>query len=156
MRLMRVGAVVVVGLAMAAAGCGGDDDDGGGLSKSEFQEQAGKICTDGDKALEAIPQPADISDATQAETYLSAVLATASDQIDKMKALEPADDYKADYDKYISELEASKTFVTGILDKAKASDPSGLQELQAELQAGTREKAINDAANKLGVSACAS
>jgi hypothetical protein len=137
------------------AGCGGGDDDGGGLSQAELEKQTAAICKEGQSKLQAIPEPADITDPGQAAKYLGAVLTAADGQITKLKALEPADDIKANYDAYLAEVQESRDILGGIRDKANAQDPSGMQDLERYLS-GEREKATKAAATKAGLKTCAS
>jgi hypothetical protein len=156
MRWSRRTTAVLAAAAFAVGGCGGDDDGGGGgLSKADLDRQSGEICEDSQRQINEVPEPQNIEDAAQASAYFEDVIAIADDAYAKLDALEPEEDLQANYDAYLAQFKKSRDFLAGIQEKAEAQDPSGLQELQAELEAGTLEKASQDAARKAGLTRCA-
>ena len=88
-------AMVVLGTALVAAGCGGGDDE---LTKSEFIAQADAICKQGNKRIDAAAEKIFNSKQppTQAETNKFATETLIPDiqrQVDEVRDLnEPSDD----------------------------------------------------------------
>lgn len=147
-------AVLAIGVvALVGCGDGGGGDDG--LSQAQLDEQTASICQQGNDRLEAVSEPADISDAAQATTYLASIVEIADMQLAGLQALEPKEELRADYTAYTDRVAESRDFVKGVLAKARAKDPSGLQELQAESESGARDKQTRAAARKAGLTGCA-
>jgi len=151
----RWAVVAATGALALLGGCGGDDDEGGGLSKAELNEKTGALCKESSRKADAIPEPTNIEDADQAATYFGRIVALADEHVAKLQALEPEESLKPAYDEYLVAAEATRAFFKGILAKAQAKDPSGLQDLQQEAETGTLEKRNEDAARKAGLTICA-
>ncbi len=150
---MRRGLATLVALAVLS-GCGGDDG-GDALSKTELNTKTGALCKESSRKFDAIEEPADINDPAQAAAWLTKLVALADEQVAGLKELAPDDSVKAAYDEYIEAGEATQAFFKRVLAKAKAKDPSGLQELQQEAQQGNLEKRNEAAARKAGLTICA-
>ena len=152
MRLARMfgGTLTVVLAAVALAACG-DSDDGGdnGKSKADIQKEAQAICTDVKKDLEKIEAPSNIQDANEVSAYFEKAVPVSQEAVDKLEALEPPDDYKADYDAYVTAQAKQIDELAKVAEKAKAKDPSGLKDLQ-----NIDEKTTENAARKAGLTTC--
>ena len=148
MRLARAGAVLSVVLAAVAfSACGSDSDNG--KSKADIQKEANGICTDVKKELEAVKTPSDINDPAQALAYFDEAVPISQKAVDKLEVLEPPDDYKSDYEAYVSAQAEQIDALAKVREKAKAKDPSGLKDLQ-----NIDDTKTSDAAKKAGLTAC--
>lgn len=143
-----------IGALALLSGCGGDDE-GGGLSKAELNTKTGALCKESSRKFDAIAEPDNIQDPAQAAAWLTKIVALADTQVAGLKELKPEDSVKEAYDAYVASAEATRDFFKGVLAKAKAKDPSGLQDLQRESEQGTLEKRNDDAARKAGLTICA-
>jgi hypothetical protein len=138
--------------ALAFAGCGGGADSGG-LSKAELNTKTGALCKASSAKFDAIPQP-DFNDPDQAAAYLTKVVALADKQLAELRKLKPDDANKKAFDAYLAAGDATRAFFARVLAKAKAKDPSGLQELQDEAQNSTLENRSRAAARNAGLTLC--
>jgi hypothetical protein len=148
------GAVAIALAAAVLAGCGGGDDDDGGLSRSELNTQSEAICKDGRDQLNDLSSP-DLSDPDQAAAFLTDAVAIFDATIKKLRALEPEDDLKDDYEAYVAIVDENGDQLKGILAKAKARDASGERDLNAYLNDSARDRRTKDAAVKAGLTGCA-
>ena len=114
-----VGGVLVLGL----TGCGG----GGGDSKEDFIAKADKICTAQAKQLDST-EPQTMQELEQSANRNAPVL---DDTIKKLDKLEPPEELKAEFDKFLvnTRLRASLTKQAG--DAAAEQNLQKLQEIAA-------------------------
>jgi hypothetical protein len=150
----RWGTLVAVAMLAVLSGCGGSDG-GDSLTKAQLNTKAGALCKASSREFDAIAEPANIEDPAQAATYLGKLVALADTQLKDLRALKPDDSVKAAYDDYLEAGQATRDFFQRVLDKAKAKDPSGLQELQQEAEQGNLQKRNEAAARKAGLTICA-
>lgn len=129
------------------AGCGGGKDP---LSKEEFAKQGNALCDKYEKKVEAIPQPKTAKDV---QTYVDKIKPLVSDITDEFRAIEPPEDFAADFDKYIDQTTESAKLVDDLAAAAKAKDLKKLQAVQKE--AVQKEEATDSLARKLGLTKCA-
>ncbi len=141
--------------ALGLAACGSDDkSDGGGgkLAKTELVKQASAICTASEAKIKGIKQPSNIADANEAAPYFAEISKVAQEQHTKLKALQPADDVKADYDTFLAEEEKAFALLSGLATAAKEKDAAKGAQLMKQVQDNTTYEA---AASKLGLKSCA-
>jgi hypothetical protein len=161
MRRRWMASVLVVTTAVALGACGGDDDDGGGggggggLSLQELTKETAGICRDANRQIRGVEQPNDIRQPEQAAAFFEQLLEINQDGLRKLRALEPADDLKPEYDRFVTAIADQTEFIDGILEKAKARDPSGLQDLQEQIETPTLQRNIKATARDLGLDRCA-
>lgn len=146
-----VAAVSAIGL---LSGCGGGGSDDGGLTRAQLNARTGALCKDANRRFAAIAQP-DLTDAAQAAPYMAKVSDLADEEVAKLRALHPDSALKAAYTRYISAIDASRAMYARVAAKARAKDPSGLQELQQEIQQHTLNDRAVAAARKAGLKTCA-
>jgi hypothetical protein len=153
----RLLALVSAGAAaVALTGCGGDDDDaGGGLSQQELNKQTASICRDANERIAAVEQPADITNAEQAAAFFAELDEINKQGLSELRALEPEEALSADYNRFVDAIAEQSEFIEGILAKAEAKDPSGLQDLQAQLENPTLQTNIKKTADQAGLTGCA-
>ena len=135
---------------LVASGCGG----GGGskLSQTDLAKQAGPICLKAAKDISAVPQPADlIQNANAAATYFGKIVPLADGTMKSLRALKPADSVKSAWSAYLAKQQQEVDAFHKILDKAKAKDASGVQDLRG---LGSLDNQVNAAARTAGVPAC--
>jgi predicted CopG family antitoxin len=140
--------VAAIALVLLLAGCGGGSSK---LSKADLGKQAGAICNKASRDLGAVPQPANIQDANQAATYFEKVVAIADDAVGKLKKLKPEGSVKDAWNKYVAKQQQETAIFHTILNKAKAKDRSGLNDLQ---KAAALDNQVNAAAKAAGVPDC--
>jgi len=147
--------------ALIAGGCGSSDDDGGGggggggsqLSKAEYTKQAEKICTDSEKATDALDEP---TKAEEVKPFLEKGIDITQKAVDDFKALKPpsdlADEHKAVVEAEQGALDKLSSITSSL--KGDASDAEKVQKASPEL-----DKISKDVDTKLkaaGLNACAS
>jgi hypothetical protein len=144
--------------AMALIGCGGDDDDGGdagGLSQQELNRQTATICRDANKRIAAVEQPADMTNPEQAADFFAELDEINKQGLSELRSLEPEEALTADYNRFVDAIADQSEFIEGILGKARAKDPTGLQDLQEQIENPTLQTNIQAAADKAGLTGCA-
>ena len=146
-------AVLAAIAALGLAACGGDDDDGGGaLAKADIAKKANEICVKYDKEAEAVKEPTNVADATQAAPYFRSIADIGQKRQDELEGLEPADDVKTDYESFTSEQKKLVDLFGQLADAAEAKDAQkGAQLLQ---QASTAGGPAQAAAKKVGATSC--
>ena len=134
-----VGGVLVLGL----AGCGG-----GGDSKEDFIAKADKICTDQAKQLDST-EPQTMQALEQSANRNAPVL---DDTIKKLDKLEPPEELKAEFDKFLvnTRLRATLTKQAGA-----AAAEQNLQKLQEIAATSTKGRADGQQLGKdVGFKSC--
>jgi hypothetical protein len=148
MRLAASGTAIAV--LLVASGCGG----GGAskLSQADLAKKAGPICLKASRDIVAVPQPANlVQDANAAATYFEKIVPIADQTMKSLRALKPSDRLKSAWNAYLAKQQQEVDAFHKILDKAKAKDASGVQDLR---NLGTLDNQVNAAAHAAGVPAC--
>jgi len=162
-RLSAMVCLVLGVAALAATGCGDDDDDGGGsggngdsgaLSQQQLDRETASICRDVDRRLEAVETPADITDPEQAVAYFEPILEASQSGLRRLRALEPEESLAADYNAYMASISDQIDFLQGVLEKARNRDPSGLQDLQEQIENPTLQQNTKSTAQEAGLTGC--
>jgi hypothetical protein len=141
-------------VAVGLLGCGGDDGESSGLSQEELDKQSAAICRDGSRQVDSLSVP-NLEDPAQAAAWLTDVIAIFDRTVVKLRALEPEEDLKADYDAYVALLDENGDVLKDILAKAEARDPTGKQDFVEFLNDDERDKDTKAAARKAGLTGCA-
>ncbi len=149
-------ALLTATAALGLAACGSSGDGGEAkLEKAELAKKADEICTASGKEAAKVEVPEGFgqagSSAAAASAYLGKIYPITKGELDRLRALKPADDVKADWDSFLAEEGKLVAFLKKILDKAKAKDPSGIQDLA---QISTLAGPFKRAADKIGATAC--
>jgi Putative metallopeptidase len=153
MRSRGIGSAAVALAAIVLAGCGGSGGSSD-LSKAELVSKANAICSTSTATINKIQAPADFSsNAVAAAAYLDKVLKFEQSGVDRLKALKPASDVKADYEAYMTDLSHQLGLLRSADRKAHAKDPSGLKDLDAI--ATYQKQTSHPAALRLGLTKCA-
>jgi hypothetical protein len=155
-RLTRLLAVLAIGGAFLAAGCGDDDDDadagatgatgvsGATLTEAEFADEANAICAEGGREIDAAANQAfDSGEPTpdEVEQFATEILVPGvQDQIDQIRALGAPPEISADLD---SALEEGEAVLAEIEDDPTAIRANPFGEVNRELK-------------ELGLTACGS
>lgn len=146
-RGMLVSLAVAASLGLAA--CGEDKDK---LSKSELASKASAICETAQAKSSKIEAPGSYEDPEVTEAYFNKIVPISQKQTDDLKALEPADDVKEDWDAVIDNQNAANDLLKTIRDKARAKDKSAPQDIKKVAAIG---EIFALAAKKVGAATCA-
>lgn len=152
MHLIRTGALVLV-LGMGLGACGSDGESGATLKRAELVTKANAICAAAKAEAGAVKAPPSITDPEAASAYFDKIAPITDKETEDLKALEPDDAAKADWDAFVSKQDAANELLKTITAKAKARDQSGLKDLE---NAQGVSQAVVSAATKLGATVCAS
>jgi hypothetical protein len=149
--MIRHGLKVVAAVAvLGVAGCGGSDDSNKTLSYSDFSKQANEICkTANDKSAGAKLT----NDLKANAAVLDQQIPNVESALADFKKLNPPDELKPDFDKFLSISEQQLASAKKARDAAKAGDQTGFV---AALKAAVPLQAqSHEAGSKLGAAECA-
>ena len=142
--------VLAAAAVLGVAGCGGGDDSNKTLSYSDFSNKANDIC----KTANEKSQGANITDDLAADVkVLDEQIPNVESALADFKKLNPPDELKSDFDKFISISEQQLANAKKARDEAKAGDKAAFVatlKATAPLQAQSHE-----AGSKLGAAECA-
>jgi hypothetical protein len=142
-------AVVVTG---ALAGCGGGDSNKT-LSYGDMSAQANQICNDVNPEIKSLSQKLTGKASTDAPV-LDQIIPKLDDAIGRFKDLNPPDELKADYDRFISTSDAQIALDKKAQAAAKSGDQQAYEAALKELKASSYDSQNDEAASKLGAKAC--
>lgn len=118
-------------VALALAACGSSDEGSSDspnrspdaasdqLSKTELIARADKICGDTAKRIRARPAPTSLPDIAR---FSEENAKTSGEGVDKLKALEPPDSVKADYEAFIKRAEIVGEQARDVAEAARTND----------------------------------
>lgn len=149
--MIRHGFVMVVAAAaLGVAGCGGGGGSNKTLSYSDFSTQANDICKSSNEKSAGANLTNDLkADATVLDQQIPNVESALAD----FKKLNPPDELKPDFDKFLSISDQQLANAKKARDAAKAGDKAGFiaaLKATAPLQAQSHEEG-----SKLGAAECA-
>jgi hypothetical protein len=139
---MRAHAAVAV-LIVPLAACGG------GLSKSELVAKGDAICKRVNAAVAKQPEPktaADLQKLAEKTVKLS------DPAIKDMEALQPPDELKADFDKFVASLKQQRDLTRQIGDAAGNGDTAKIQQLATNAQKAQAD--YRNLSTKIGFKQC--
>ena len=148
---MRTRSLIASCLVLASAGtgltaCGGDD----GLSKAEYRKQANALCRQANADLAKIPAPSDVAGL---KDYVTKAKQVTTKAVDKMDALQPPEDLKADHDAHIADGRKVISMADELGKAAASNDQAAFERLTKE---GDRMDEISDKrAERMGLTDCA-
>lgn len=119
---------------LALGGCSGGSGGGGAgastLSKAQLDAQADAICTAEKTAGEAVPQPHDSTDPTQAAAYFDKIDRIIARTTTKLEALRPDSSVAASWQAFLTERRAFSSALHDIREQADAGDKSAVSQLE--------------------------
>lgn len=128
--LPRIAATLAISTVLLA-GCGGG---GSTLSASDYRAKAAAICKDATKRTGALPSPKSLS---SLRSYVEGTLAIAQQDTDKIKALSPPGDLRADHDAALKAQQSAIDQLRGVKDELTKAKPDtatlqkGLDQIKA-------------------------
>jgi cytochrome c556 len=140
-------------VALLAGGCGSSGGSGDRLSKSDYQQQATKICTDSEAATNKLTQPTKPADV---KPFLQKGIAITQKAVDDFKALKPPSDLQDEHNAVVKAEQNALDELQKVTDSLKGdtSDAAKVQAASPEL-----DKISKDVDAKLkaaGLPKCAS
>ena len=139
---MRAHAAVAV-LVVPLAACGG------GLSKSELVAKGDAICKRVNTQIAKEPDPKSIDDLKR---LADKTVAISDPAIKDMDALEPPDELKTDFDKFVASLRKQRDLTQQIGDAAGKGDTAKIQEIGT--QAAKAQDEYRKLSSKIGFKEC--
>jgi hypothetical protein len=141
--------VVAAAAVLGVAGCGGGDSNKT-LSYSDFSTQANDIC----KSANQKSQGAKLSNDLKADaTVLDQQITNVESALADFKKLNPPDELKPDFDKFLSISDQQLASAKKARDAAKAGDKAGF--VAALKSAQPLQAQSHEAGSKLGAAECA-
>jgi TolA-binding protein len=142
--LAAVGAAAIA----AIAGCGGGSDE---LSAEQFQRDANKVCRDVEDQLDRVQGTIPTS-ADQAEKQAQAIVDLSEQALDNLRRIDPPEELKPTYDRYLDARERATGFVEDARDAAADKDNDGYARAKRRLAAGQPDRRA--LALRLNLNAC--
>jgi hypothetical protein len=144
---MRRAALLVLALALVAAGCGGGK--GKPLTKEDYASKADAICGKYNQQTKGLPNPKNLSDLANVADQTLAILGRSISDLDK---LEPPASEKALSDQWLTQVKNLRDDLQKISDQAKAGDKQGMLAVVPKAQDDNAKS--NQLATQLGMSVC--
>ncbi len=139
-------AVLVAVVCVLVVGCGGDSR----LSQAEFEAQANEICTELERAFDAMGEaetPAELeSQLERSERELTAAIA-------ELRELEPPEESEAGYARFLAAADSLAALIRDLRDAATANDVARLEQIAARGDAISAR--AEKAATSIGLDDCA-
>jgi hypothetical protein len=140
---MRAHAAVAALLVLPLAACGG------GLSKSELVSKGDAICKRVNDRVAKEPEPVNAEDL---EKLAKRTVEISDPAIDDMEALEPPDELKEDFDKFVASLKKQRDLTEQIGEAAGAGETAKIQSVASEAQKAQEE--YRKLSDKIGFKEC--
>lgn len=146
MRRLLVAAISV----LLVAGCGGGGGSGGArLSRAQYAAKADAVCSKYNRLSQAIANPTSLSELADAADKLVPLL---DQSVKELRKLRPPKNEQATVDRWIDDVEAIRSDLREVGDKARKKDSKGVQ---TALRKGAEDNQRgNSLAGKLGMHAC--
>jgi predicted small lipoprotein YifL len=146
---MRRSLLIALACLLALAGCGGDDP----LSTDEYRQQARTICTDAERASDAVRPPTRATPAAIAD-YFKRILEVNDRTTNRFAELEPPSELEDAHEDALQANRAGVEEVRKLVDELeKGGDPTAvLQDAPERLQRFVERS--RQAARRLGVPEC--
>jgi hypothetical protein len=134
---------------VALASCGGGGD--GSISAKQFQTEANQVCKDVEQQLNRIqstvPRTAD-----QAEKQAAAVVDVSQQALGNLRQIDPPENLKDTYDKYLQARERAIGFVENSRDAAASNNANAYARAKTRLAEGQPSR--RELALQLGLRRC--
>ena len=125
-------AILIAAAAILVLGsCGGGDSSS---SPKQFQTEANQVCKDAEQQLDRIQRTAPRT-ADQAEKQAAALVDVSKQALDNLHQIEPPDDLKTAYDRYLSAREKAVGFIEDARDAAAHNDAGAYARAKRRLAA---------------------
>jgi DNA-binding NtrC family response regulator len=131
-------------------GCSGGDGGDGRLSKEEYVERADAICTEYERRLDELPEPANIRELGD---VAARALPLARRGVRELKALRSPEEVRADVHTWLERNDRNLVLLAALRDAARAGKTTRVQEIASE--AADNEAAADRLAKRIGLRACA-
>lgn len=143
-----IAGLAAVGAAALIAGCGGGSDTS---SADDFRAQADEICADANERIGALTEP---GPAAEVLPYLRAGLPIQAEELERIRALDPPEDLRADFEEATDLLQQRQDAIEQAADRIEAGeDPETvIRDVGPEI-ARLREEA-RAKAQEIGLSVC--
>lgn len=125
--------------------------DDGSPSVTEFRADANRVCRDAERELDRIQSTAPNS-ASQAEEQARAVADVSQKALDNLRKIEPPEELKASYDRYLAAREEGIGFIEESRDAAADNDIEAYVRGKTRLAEG--QPARRQLALELGLGSC--
>jgi hypothetical protein len=154
-RSTRARCTALAGIMTAMAiltGCHSSGGSAGGLTRVQLDAQANAICKKANVASARIPEPDDIYDALDEESYFNLVLPVAIAATDQLMKLTPDSAVAADWKDFMTDREAGQALLQATTAKINAHNATAIPILQKQGPPLTAK--IAAAAKKVGAVQC--
>jgi hypothetical protein len=132
---------------MAGAGCGGEEESGG-----DYREDAGAICREAERKIEAVPVPSSIADF---ERYLTRALEISKQYDREFQALVPPAELRAEHRRLMQVTRRGERLIEDLVDDVAAGDEHTLERIQRALPELERiASESNDLAKRMDLPDC--
>jgi hypothetical protein len=119
-----------------AIGCGGGDSD---LSREDFVSQADRVCEQSSREFARI-QRTRATSAEQAERQVGALIEVESDALGELRDLEPPEDLRSRYERYLQARERALGFLEDGREAAASNDPQAYNAAKRRASAEQAER----------------
>ena len=144
----RLPASLIAAAAILALGSCGSGDS---ASPEQFQTEANQVCKDAEQQLDRIQRTAPRT-ADQAEKQAGALADVSKQALDNLHQIEPPDDLKTAYDRYLKAREKAVGFIEDARDAAADRDSDGYG--RAKLRLAADQPSRRQLALRVGLHAC--
>jgi organic radical activating enzyme len=148
-RILKIPAVVGAAAAAAALACCGGGEPSS--SPGDFQAAADRVCREAEQQLNRIQSMAPRT-ADQAEEQAAALVDVSQQALDNLRQIDPPDDRKALYERYLRAREEGIGFIEQARDAAAHNDAAAYARAKGRLAAGQPTRRA--LALKLGLDRC--
>lgn len=143
--LAAVAAAAVLGL----AACGGGIDAPSTMSEDDFVDELGDICSDTERDLDRIDEPADLAGLEDAAAEAIEVL---TETQERLAELVPPEDLANDFDDFVDNVDDQLKALADLEEAGRDGDEAAANEVSAEL--GELSQRRSDLGDDLGVDEC--
>lgn len=137
---------LILGLALALAGCGGDDDER--LSRAEYVDQATAICERAEERIGELGEPATIE---ELGAYAREAQMITEEAVAGLGELEPPEQLEDGFDRYLERAEEVVELLGELEEAAEAGDEAAAARIAERI--GESAEAQR-AARAAGIAAC--
>jgi hypothetical protein len=148
MKIRSIAALAAAGV-LGLAACGGGIDGPSSMSEDDFIEEVGDICSDTERDLDRIDEPATIADLEDAAAEAIEVL---TDTRERLGEIVPPADLADDFADFIDNVDDQLDALADLEAAGKDEDEEAANEVSAEL--GELSQRRSDLADDLGVDEC--
>ena len=137
---------LILGLALALAGCGGDDDER--LSRAEYVDQATAICERAEERIGELGEPATIE---ELGAYAQEGQTITEEAVAGLRGLEPPEQLEDGFDRYLERAEEVVELLGELEEAAEAGDEAEAARIAGRIGESAEARR---AARAAGLAAC--